>query len=52
MSNATLKGSAHTNGSGTHSPHATPTSPRGVDSIERAVLGRYADASRAPEAAL
>lgn len=52
MSNATLNGTAHTSGSAKPAPDAAPETPRGVDAIEGAVLGRYADASKAPEAAL
>ncbi|MGD9791207.1 MAG: methyltransferase domain-containing protein [Phycisphaerales bacterium] len=52
MSNATLNGTAHTSGSAKPTSHATSETPRGVDAIEGAVLGRYAEASKAAEAAL
>lgn len=59
MRNATLNGTAQTivpSKPAPHAkPHAQPQTPRGaggVDALEGAVLGRYADASRAPEAAL
>ncbi len=52
MSNAILPGTAHTSESAARASDTKPTTSSGVDSIEGAVLGRYADASKAPEAAL
>lgn len=52
MANATLNGKAQTNGPAELSTQTTSGSPRGVNAIEAAVLSRYADASKLPEAAL